>query len=76
MVKAMVKYSEIVKRRFVLVGFIIVLTSAVFYVRDAKVVKTHLTSEKFKSTGVKKRLTKIDESGLKKKQDRTLNYSY
>ena len=37
------------------------LTSAVF-VRDAKVVKTHLTFEKFESTGVKKRLTKIDES--------------
>ena len=64
MVRAMVKYSEIVKRRFVLVGFIIAAEFDIdcFYVRDAKVVKTHLTSEKLKSTGVKTRLTNIDES--------------
>ena len=60
----MVKYSEIVKRRFVLVGFIIAAEFDIgrFYVRDAKVVKTHLTSEKLQSTGVKTRLTKIDEN--------------
>ena len=29
-----------------------------FYARDTKGVKTHLTSEKLKSTGVKTRLTK------------------
>ena len=64
MVRAMVKCSEIVKRRFVLVGFIIAAEFDIgrFYVRDAKVVKTHLTSEKLKSTGVKTRLTKIDKS--------------
>ena len=60
----MVTYSEIVKRRFVLVGFIIAAEFDIgrFYVRDAKAVKTHLTSEKLKSTGVKTRLTKIDEN--------------
>ena len=78
----MVKYSEIVKRRFILVGFIIATEFDIgrVYVRDAKVIKTHLTSDKLKSTGVKTRLTKIDESSWKKqvflkkkqKQDRTL----
>ena len=64
MVRAMVKCSETVKRRFVLVGFIIAPEFDIshFYVRDAKVVKTHLMSEKLKSTGVKTRLTKIDKS--------------
>lgn len=64
MVRVMVKCSEIVKRKFVLVGFIIAAEFDIgrFYVRDAKVVKTHLTSEKLKSTDVKTRLTKIDKS--------------
>ena len=64
MVRAKVKYPEIVKRRFILVGFIIAIEFDIgrVYVRDAKVVKTHLTSDKLKSTGVKTRLTKIDES--------------